>query len=174
MSQAQNEFADALVAFGPHERIPTQQQIFGPFVGKWRLLATWFDADGRVSRREKGEWHFHWILSGMAIQDVWIVPPRDAHASDAERYEYGTSVRFFDSRANAWQSTWIGPIHGVVIRFIARQMEDKVVLDTVSGQEPRMRWTFSDISAGSFHWSNEIWDHNSWRLQQAFECKRSA
>ena len=53
MSQAQNEFADALVAIGPHERIPTQQQIFGPFVGRWRLLKISANAFAGLSRTEK-------------------------------------------------------------------------------------------------------------------------
>ncbi len=102
------------------------------------------------------------------------MPPRDARAEGSDRYEYGTSLRFFDPDVEAWQSTWIGPMHGVVIRFTARQIDARIVLETVPGQEPRMRWSFSRISSDSFHWSNEIWENETWRLQQEFECERSA
>ena len=161
MSQAQNGFADALIATGPHERIPAKQQIFAPFIGSRRLLVRWFGVDGNVCRQERGEWHFCWILSGLAVQDVWIVPLRDARAVGPKRYEYGTSVKFFDPSIDGWQSTWVGPLHGVVVRFTAWQIGDKVVLETVPGQEPRMRWSFSDIGPHSFHWSNEIWRNNA-------------
>ncbi len=70
MPEAKDQFADALVAAGPHQRIPAKQQIFAPLIGSWRLLVTWLDADGQVSRQERGEWHVHGILSGKAIQDV--------------------------------------------------------------------------------------------------------
>ena len=166
-------FAESLVSDGPHEDIPAEHRIFAPFIGDWDLIVKWFDEAGKVTREEQGEWHFSWILEGRGIQDIWIVPPRHERAHRADLYEYGTSLRFFDSTLKAWQSTWIGPMHRVVRSFTARQVGDKVVLETTEGEVPRMRWSFADIKADSFIWRNELWTGSVWRIQQTFDARRS-
>jgi hypothetical protein len=100
------------------------------------------------------------------------VPPRPERAQPGDLYEYGTSLRFFDSRLNAWQSTWIGPMHRVVRSFIARKIGDKIVLETTEGEIPRMRWSFADIRPESFSWRNELWTGSDWRTQQTFAASR--
>jgi hypothetical protein len=172
MNHLQNEFVASLVASGPHPQIASSNQIFAPFVGSWDLLVSWFDENGRLIRRQAGEWHFSWVLEGRAIQDIWIVPPRTVRHEASDLYEYGASMRFFDPGIDAWRSTWIGPMHGLVRTFIAKRFGDRVVLETTEGSEPRMRWSFSDIAPHSFNWSNEVWEHGCWRLQQSFRCQR--
>ncbi|CAN5522038.1 hypothetical protein BH10PSE7_BH10PSE7_01960 [soil metagenome] len=127
---------------------------------------------GRVTRRERGEWHFGWILEGRGVQDVWIVPRRSERAWRTDLYEYGTSVRFYDPKIDAWHSTWHGPMHGVIRKFIARAVGDRIVLD---GEDARLRWTFRDISADRFLWTNEALrdDGHTWELQQDFVCRRA-
>lgn len=172
MNHLQNEFVASLVASGPHPQIASSNQIFAPFVGSWDLLVSWFDENGRLTRQQAGEWHFSWVLEGRAIQDIWIVPPRTVRHEASDLYEYGASMRFFDPAIDAWRSTWIGPMHGLVRTFIAKRFGDRVVLETTEGTEPRMRWSFSDIAPHSFNWSNEVWEHDCWRLQQSFRCQR--
>lgn len=116
---------------------------------------------------------FPGVLEGRGIQDVWIVPPRHERAGHDSLYEYGTSLRFFDHTLNAWQSTWIGPMHLVVRTFLARRVDDRVVLETTEGETPRMRWSFADVKADSFIWRNELWTGARWRLQQTFDARRS-
>ena len=55
-------FAASLVSDGPHPDIPADHHIFAPFIGDWDLIVSWFDAVGKLSREERGEWHFSWIL----------------------------------------------------------------------------------------------------------------
>jgi len=172
MTQLPSEFAEALISAGPHPKRSSANQIFAPFVGSWRLQVSWFDTDGRLSRQERGEWHFSWVLEGRAIQDIWIVPPRDARNQRSDLYDYGTSLRFFDPEIQAWRSTWIGPMHGLVRTFIAKRVDDQVVLETTEGREPTMRWSFSDMTSRSFIWRNEVWENDSWRLQQSFQAQR--
>ena len=167
-------FAAALINAGPHDDIPEEQRIFAPFIGSWDLVVSWFDEAGNLARREKGEWHFAWILEGRAIQDIWIVPLRAERASRSDLYEYGTSLRFFDNAIGAWQSTWVGPMHRVVRTFIARRIDDSIVLETTAGELPRMRWSFADIASDSFTWRNERWTGTDWRTQQTFEARRSS
>src|SRR5262245_25747954 len=90
-------FAGSLVNAAPHADIPEEQRIFAPFIGDWDLIVKWYDEGGKLSREERGEWHFSWILEGRAVQDVWIVPPRHERIRRSDNYEYGTSLRFFDS-----------------------------------------------------------------------------
>jgi hypothetical protein len=168
-----SSFADSLVSAGPHSDIPEEHRIFTPFIGDWDLVVSWFDETGKLTRREPGEWHFSWVLEGRAIQDVWIVPLRSDRSRRGDLYEYGTSLRFFDKTLDAWQSTWIGPMHRVVRTFIARQVGDEVVLETTQGDVPRMRWSFVDIKADSFIWRNELWARSDWRIQQTFDAHRS-
>jgi hypothetical protein len=174
MAQLPSEFANALLSAGPHREISLANQIFAPFVGSWQLQVSWFGLDGCLSRQELGEWHFSWVLEGRAIQDIWIVPPREARNQRLDLYEYGTSLRFFDPEIDAWRSTWIGPMHSLVRTFTASKIHDQVVLQTTEGTEPRMRWSLSEIAARSFTWRNEVLDNGRWRLQQSFRAQRAA
>jgi hypothetical protein len=153
--------------------MPEDSQIFAPFIGSWDLIVRWWDKSGIASRTEVGEWHFSWVLEGRGVQDVWIVPPR-AQRNSGSLYEYGTSIRFYDPGLNAWQSTWIGPMHRVVRTFIARKLGQDVVLETTPDISPAMRWSFSDISKNAFLWRNEVDEPGGWRTQQTFEAKRQS
>jgi hypothetical protein len=167
-----SSFAASLINADSHPDIPAEHRIFAPFIGDWDLIVSWFDEKGGLAREERGEWHFAWILEGRGIQDVWIVPPRAERAGRSDLYEYGTSLRFFDARQGAWQSTWIGPMHGLVRTFLARKLGDEIVLETTQGESPRMRWSFSDIAKDSFRWRNELWTEKGWRVQQTFSARR--
>ena len=169
-------FADALINAGPHPNLTSEQQIFAPFIGSWDLDVRWFGPDGKLIRAERGEWHFSWVLQGRAIQDVWIVPPRGeiASAPTITGYEYGTSIRFYDEDIGAWRSMWIGPVQRSLRRFIARKVNDEVILDTLEDETPRMRWCFSAIGSGSFAWRNEVCEDGKWRIQQSFDARRAA
>lgn len=172
-SSSSAPFVLSLISEAAHRDIPAEHRIFAPFIGDWDLVVSWFDETGKLSRQERGEWHFSWILEGRGIQDIWIVPPRAERTAQSDLYEYGTSLRFFDTKLNAWQSTWIGPMHRVVRTFTARRIDDRVVLETTEGEVPRMRWSFADIERNSFAWRNELRTASGWRVQQTFAARRS-
>lgn len=163
--------AQSLISVGPHPDIPETNAIFAPFVGSWDLSVTWYE-DGEVVRQQNGEWHFAWVLEGRAIQDVWIVPRRDERAKISDQYEYGTSIRFYDPYSEAWRSTWIGPMHGIVRSFKAYKSDGMVILETAQGEIDEMRWVFSDISKDTFVWRNSIRRGERWVLQQDFIATR--
>ena len=150
--------------------------LFGQFVGSWDVDVTWHEA-GRVVRRARGEWHFAWVLEGRGVQDVWIVPPRGERTGGADLYEYGTTLRFYDPGIDAWRSTWHGPMHGVVIPFIARKVADEIVLQGRHAVDDRpMRWVFSDIGPERFLWRSEASadEGETWELIQDFVVRRRA
>ena len=129
-------FCEALIS--RESRWPREAQIFAPFIGGWDFCVHWYDEGGAVTREAAGEWFFSWVLEGRGVQDVWIVPPRARRGSD-DCYEFGTSIRFYDPAIDAWRSTWVGPMHGVVHSFIARRSEIGVTLETGPGIAPALR-----------------------------------
>jgi hypothetical protein len=165
-------FASALISAGPHPGLPAEHRIFGPFIGSWDLVVIWYEEDGSIRRRENGEWHFAWVLEGRAVQDVWIVPPCTERQGHPDLYEYGTSLRFYDPALGAWRSTWIGPNQRAIHTFLARRMDEEVVLETRLEDGQRMQWTFSDVTEVSFTWHNRRETEAGWLLTQEFQARR--
>jgi hypothetical protein len=164
-----------LEAAGPNPVHRDKVEQFGRFVGQWDLVVTWFNADGSVERQMPGEWEFGYALEGRSIIDVWVVPPRTARQSNASEApgEYGLSVRFYDPSIDAWRSTWHGPVNGVVLPFIARQIGEDLVLERSENGE-MARWMFTEIAADSFHWLNKVStdEGQTWTLKQDMRAVR--
>jgi hypothetical protein len=160
-----------LLSNGPHEDLSPADRLFEPFIGSWDLDITWYDR-GAVTRRAKGEWHFAWVLEGRAIQDVWVVPPREQRHGTDELYEYGTSIRFPDPSCGGWRSTWLGPMQRVVRTFLARPADGDVVLETRLEDGRPMHWRFSDITPTSCSWSNATEQDGEWIVTQRFTARR--
>ncbi len=87
--------------------------LFGQFIGDWNIIeARYVQADGTCAKM-KGEVHFGWILGGTAIQDVWM------GSREGEKVTlFGTTTRFYDTKIEAWRSTWLSPIKGIVQTFM--------------------------------------------------------
>ncbi len=126
-------------------------------------------------RRPDGEWHFAWVLEGRAVQDIWIVPPREKRGA-GNLYEYGTTIRFYDPTIDAWRSTWHGPMVKCVIPFIGRQVGDEIVLEGRHWQNVDwpMHWIFSDITGYTFEWRNMISQDGgtTWEKVLGFAARR--
>jgi len=171
-------FLDALGADGPAADRAGKMELYGRFVGSWDLDVTQFPEDG-TKRQRKGEWHFGWALEGRAIQDVWIVPPRgESRRGDAAANvnSYGTTLRIYDPRIDAWQIQWTDPVTQNFLHMIGRQQGDDIVQLGTRPDGNLMRWSFSEISPDSFRWRGEISADNgaSWRLQVDFSARRVA
>jgi hypothetical protein len=162
----------ALQADGPDPHLERQLRLFGQFVGSWDVDVTNIDADGKLVEL-KAEWHFGWALQGRAIMDVWIAPRRSLQSAK-EPYEYGATVRFYDTSIAAWRSTWIGPVRNLVRPFIAREVNDEIVLEGSFGSGSLTRWVFSDILATSFQWRNIESEDNgkTWKTIQRMSARK--
>jgi hypothetical protein len=163
---------DALQARGPHPDLAEHLMLFGQFVGAWDVDVINIAPDG-TKEEFKGEWHFGWALEGRAIMDVWITPRRSLRGQ-ADPYEYGATLRFFDPTLQAWRSTWIGPVRHLVRSFIARQVEHEIILEGTF-EDRRIRWIFSQITATSFQWRNmESSDEGTtWTKVQEMSAQRA-
>jgi len=124
-------FLDALGADGPSADRAGKMDLYGRFIGSWDLDVRQYSDDGR-ERRRAGEWHFGWALEGRAIQDVWIVPPRGElrHGdATAKINSYGTTLRIYDPRIDAWQIQWIDPARYRHPDGVAEELKGMVRLD---------------------------------------------
>lgn len=150
-------FLDALHAGDAAADRSGKMSLYGWLIGSWELMVTEFRADGTVVHRP-GEWHFGWTLEGRAIQDVWIVPPRGARHGDAvaSSNRYGTTLRTYDPRIDAWHIQWTDPVSQTYLSMIGRAEGDDIVQLGKGPDGQSYRWSFRDITPGSFLGRGEI------------------
>lgn len=163
---AQSTFP-ALLANGPNEKYGDKLQTFGQFVGSWTFNGTEFHEDGSNST-DKGEIHCQWVLQGQALQDVFLETSR----SDNDSLLYGTTIRFYDPKIDAWRVTWINPGAEVVRTFIGRKSGAEIVMEGIAGDGTPIRWIFSDIKSDSFHWRGEKHTGATWRIYEELDAHR--
>ena len=169
-------FLEALGADGPSADRAGKMDLYGRFVGSWDLDVTQIAEDGRA-RRRKGEWHFGWALEGRAVQDVWIVPPRGELRHDdavANLNSYGSTLRVYDPRIDAWQIQWTDPVAQNYLTMIGRAQGDDIVQLGTRPDGDLLRWSFLEIMPNSFLWRGEISadDGVSWRVNTEFTARR--
>jgi hypothetical protein len=154
-------FIEALRASGPAPEHAAKLHLFGQFVGSWEAEATAFLPDG-ATRRHYWQIHFDWALEGRAIQDVWITPPRNGpNVGKSQRWgpydnQYGTSIRVYDPKIDAWRTTWIDPCAGFRADLIGRPRNGEIFQEGIGSDGTRQRWIFSDIAPDRFRWRAEI------------------
>jgi Domain of unknown function (DUF4440) len=160
-----------LGASGPAPDLADKMMLFGQFVGDWEC-----DVVLRLPNGSKVngscDWHFGWTLEGRAIQDVWIAHYRDA-GSDNRARAYGTTVRWYDPKADVWQIVWINAQQNSAHTFRARQIGAEIVLDGTDTPHP-YRWIFSEITPQSFHWRSEDSSDGgkTWTIGQEMSVRR--
>jgi hypothetical protein len=144
--------------------------LYGWLVGNWQTEVVTHDMEGRC-HHGKGEIRAGWILEGKAIQDVWMIPPykeRDAGIAvlPVSGNWYGTTIRAFDPTIDAWRIYWIDPATNYFRQQIGRQVGDDIVQLGEIESDGQARWSFTKITANSFHWLAEAsFDRgSSWRL----------
>jgi hypothetical protein len=159
-----------LSARGPAPEHENKLRLFGQFIGHWEFDLIEVRPDG-TKLNAKGEWHFGWVLEGRAVQDVWIVPSAKPGGTPGE---YGTTVRFYDPKIDAWRVVWAGPVNADMQTFIARQVGDQIVMEGTTGDGSLVRWIFSEVTAGTFHWQGVVSRDKgkTWQLQEEMFVRR--
>lgn len=150
-----SSFIDALVSDGPAPDRAEKMMLYGRFVGRWEMDVVRYAGDGST-RRGKGEIHFAWALQGRAVQDVWIIPPRDAATAEPAPGDfYGTTIRVYDPGHDHWHIFWIDPLFQVYRRMIGRPEGADIVQHGTDETGRPVRWSFREITNDSFHWLAE-------------------
>ena len=168
-------FVGALLASGPSAELGRVAADFGWLAGGWSARVSDYEADGSVVEAS-GEWWFAWVLEGRAMQDVWISPARSERSPHARsaKDRYGTSIRHFDHDHGVWRIAWINPVSGAINHLAGRRQGDRILL---LGEEDgeTIRWSFNEISHGSFRWLGETRRADGhWRKDAEFELRRIA
>ena len=156
--------------------IPESMDVYGWLCGNWDLVVLRYRAIDVSAQRLTGEMHAARVLEGRAVQDVWIMPRRAdrAPASDPEMNMYGTTLRSWDPSIRAWRIAWTNPIRS----HREEQIGDRDGLDIVQhgarADGTKTRWTFTEITANSFHWRGEALYPNQtvWTLEGEFLATR--
>jgi hypothetical protein len=162
-----------LNADGPDPALKDKLMLFGQLVGDWEYESERYFPTGYVSKRT-GEIHFGWILNGTAIQDVWIARVENP-LPGIPATSFGTTIRFYDPKIDAWRITWITPVGSLIQSFVARAVGDEIILEgkTPDGTRPE-RWVISEITPQSCRWRSEEFndDEKTWRLIHKLAARR--
>ena len=145
---------DALGADGPYPDHAEQLMLFGRLAGSWDCVGRFFYADGNAREEHRGEWHFGWVLQGRAVQDVLISPPRSVQSETP--FEYGTTLRVYDPRIDAWRVTFASGVTGNVVQLEARERGSEIWLEGRAEDDRLFRWTFSDITGTRVYWQGFV------------------
>jgi len=149
------DFVEALTSERKNMLLPEEFNYFGKLIGSWKI--NYVEDDN--SRAIKGEWHFSWVLEGMAIQDVIILPD----------YEYGTSLRIFNPETKAWDVAY--GYTEKIIRLEAKKQDDMIMLTFVNDE--RRKWVFTNIENNRFHWENiTVKDDGEWDINAEIYAER--
>jgi len=159
---------------GPSKELGDASGVYGWLIGSWDVRVIDYE-DGSKQERQ-GEWHFGWILEGRAIQDVFVVPARRLRSAfnPIEGNRYGTTLRIYDRKTDAWRVIWNNPVTGVENRLIGKKVGNEIIQEGVEKDGSLIRWSFRDIHADSFHWTGEE-SHDqgkTWTLSVEFFCVR--
>lgn len=157
-----DEFIKALVSKDKNSLIPDEYNWYEPFIGEWDF--EWFDhLDDPHPRHVKGEWIFQWILEGLAVQDIFICPSRDARKLTPQPdAAYGTTIRMYNPGKKHWDilyTEW-----GCVTQLEAHKEGEKIIQTVIDSDH--LRWVFSDITPHSFRWQRiQSTDGINWKTK---------
>jgi hypothetical protein len=170
-----SSFVEALVSADPFAENAGKLDLYGRFTGAWEFDATRWTEDGKVLTG-RGEIHFDRVLEGRAVQDVWILPARNAGPSPSlgPWTFYGTTLRLYDPGQDAWHIFWSDPRNQYYSRQLGRAEGDRIVQAGVDGSGDDVRWSFGDITENAFRWLGERSRDGgrTWRLEVEFLARR--
>lgn len=167
-------FFEALRAPGPPAERGENRNLYDGVLGSWDATVVDHLPDG-TDRRQSAEMHFVRVLEGRAIQDLWIAPARtERTAAVAGGNRYGTTLRAYDPKIDAWRITWINPVTGVENRLVGRHAGNRIVQTGSDAGGRLVRWVFDEVHADSFHWRGERSEDGgrTWACDTEFTARR--
>lgn len=159
-----NPIMTLLAADGPHPDLGDKAALYGRFIGSWDMTNHQYDERREEWFDSRGEVHFGWVLGGRAVQDLWGAPERG----------FGTTLRCYDPRIDAWRVEWSSPRTGGYCSLIGRAADDRIVQYGRQEDGRAIRWSFNEVTDDSFVWHGEISDDfgATFRLEQEMRCTR--
>lgn len=150
-----NNFLNMLTCDKKSANLPEKFNFFGNLIGSWKIDYI----DNSNAHTIHGEWHFAWVLDGMAIQDIIKLPD----------FEYGTTLRLYNPATNTWDIAYC--YTGKIIRLTANKQDDKIVLTDINDEH--RKWVFVKIEEDNFHWQDVyVKDYGEWQIKYDIYAKR--
>lgn len=177
----QSSFVEALTSAGPASDRADKLKLYAFLIGRWDTELVAYEANG-TKHPSRGEIHAGWVLEGRAIQDVWMTPPRAERdpakpppALPVTGAWYGTTLRVYDTKLDAWHILWSDPATQVFTRQIGRAEGNDIVQIGTYAPGVQLRWRFTEIKPDSFHWLGEVSrdDGKTWQLQVEVFARRA-
>jgi hypothetical protein len=167
---------EALAADGPYPEYADKLMLFGQFVGGWDIESKFFERGRGLVKEGRAEWLFAWVLEGRAIQDVLASPPREGREPGQTSKEYGSTLRAYDPKIDAWRITYVAPVYGATVSLIARPRGDEIWLEGRSPDNDLFRWTFSEITPNTFRWRGYASEDEgrNWFMGEEMSARRRA
>jgi hypothetical protein len=161
-----------LSAQGPFPELKEKLALFGQFVGDWEIVEDRYLADDGTWIKSRGELHINWILEGRALQDTFMTFDEKTRKMIPD----GTTLRYYDSKIDAWHVVWFSPKQHAIKTLIGRKVEDEIVLERTADEGYLVKWIFSEITANSFRWHSEESrdDGKTWTLREEMRIRRSS
>jgi hypothetical protein len=156
---------------------PAGIQQYGQFVGRWTCTPASLQPDGSWKASDaRPTWTWHYVLSGQAIQDVWIPDPERSPPGAA----MGTNLRVYDAEHDRWDMVWTTETMGAFQHFSAQMQDGEIVMHGGIPEGQRKahlaRITFHNISDNHYDWkyeASEPDDGETWQLQMTLSCDRA-
>jgi hypothetical protein len=176
-AERQVSFHTVLAATDRSPDIPESADVYGWLCGSWDLKVLHYAAIDVSARGMTGEVHAGRVLEGRAVQDVWVMPRRaDRGAEPADRTldMYGTTLRSWDASIRAWRIAWTNPVSGHREEQVGNWNGRDILQTGQRGDGTKTRWTFTEITADSFHWRGEALypGATEWKLEGEFLATR--
>ena len=94
--------------------------------------------------------------------------------TDRDMNMYGTTLRSWDASIRAWRIAWTNPAHGHREEQVGRRNGADILQEGTRADGTKTRWTFTEITAGSFHWRGEALypGQSAWTLEGEFQATR--
>ena len=170
------DFHTVLAAAALSADIPDSADLYGWLCGSWELDVLHYGGIDVTSRGIKGEVHVGRVLEGRAVQDVWIMPHRSERSANVDRSMnmFGTTLRWWDPTIQAWRISWTNPVSGHREEQVGRQSGSDIVQTGARANGTETRWTFTEITADSFHWIGEARPPGgtTWAVEGEFKATR--
>jgi DUF2934 family protein len=114
-----------------------------------------------------------WISLVLTLPIMPRCSERSANA-DKTTNMFGTTLRSWDPMIQAWRISWTNPVIGHREDQIGRRSGKGIVQIGTRADGTKTRWTFTEITADSFHWLGEALqlDAITWKLEGEFRAKR--
>jgi len=172
-----SKMCDALTARGPALSLGDRAAEFNQLIGSWNVEV--FDAENDGAKRvNEGEWHLDWVLEGLALQDVLIVPRRrDRHRDmPAKGNRCVTTLRLFDRAAALWRAISVDPLNGIYTTMVMRSDSSEIAEEGRDSNGNLCRRILSALTDRSFRARKEISQDAgaSWQIVTQILAQRAA